>query len=503
VKIRRIIPLFSVPFVLALALELPRLAAQSAAAKDSFVILNARIADGTGQPLRAGGVRVEGGGITAVGRVKPRKGETVVEAGNLVLAPGFIDTHNHSDRGIANEPLAVTQISQGLTTLLLGQDGGSMWPIGEYLEERSKNPPAVNVMTMVGHATLRRRVMGDDFRRTARPEEIAAMEKLVEQGMKEGAAGLSSGLEYEVGSYAATEEVIALARVAARFGGFYISHTRDEADKSFDSMREVIRIGREAKIPVQNTHIKLGTTGVWGKAAEAVRLYDEARKSGVDVTADCYPYGAWQSNMKVLVPSKRWDDPADVKQALDVVGGARNITITHYPANPAYEGRNMEEIAASRGISPVALYMEMVKHDRVGVIGHTMIEPDIRTFFQWKWTMVSSDGGVNNRHPRGAGTYPRVLGRYVRELRWLRLEDAIRKMTSLPAWRLGLRDRGRIKKGFAADLVLFNPDTVMDIATFAEPQKLSTGIEKVWVNGQLVWSNGAATGARPGLAIRH
>jgi N-acyl-D-amino-acid deacylase len=327
------------------------------------------------------------------------------------------------------------------------------------------------------------------------------MSKLVEQGMREGAVCLSSGLEYVIGSYASTEEVVALARAAAMFGGFYISHIRDEADKAFDAMREVVTIGEQGKLPVQNTHIKLGTVGVWGKAADVIKLYDAARKRGVDITADCYPYDAWHSNMKVLVPSKRWDDPADVQKALDDVGGAQNILITGYDADHNYEGRTLEEVAKSRGITPVALYIEMVKNGDAGIIGKTMIDADIKTLYQWPWTMVSSDGGIGMKHPRGAGTFPKVLGRFVREKQWLTLPEAVRKMTSLSAWRLKLKDRGTIKKGYVADLVLFNPATVIDNSTFAEPFKLSTGIEKVWVNGTLVWDAGHATGAQPGRVL--
>ncbi|MCL4522977.1 MAG: amidohydrolase family protein, partial [Acidobacteria bacterium] len=205
--------------------------------------------------------------------------------------------------------------------------------------------------------------------------------------------------------------------------------------------------------------------------------------------------------MKVLVPSKRWDDPVDVQKALDDVGGAQNILITEYDADHSYEGKTLEEVAKARGITAVALYIEMVKNGDAGIIGKTMIEADIKTLYQWPWTMVSSDGGIGMKHPRGAGTFPKVLGRFVREKQWLTLPEAVRKMTSLPAWRLKLKDRGTIKKGNVADLVLFNPATVIDNSTFEEPMKLSTGIEKVWVNGMLVFRLPPATGARPGRVV--
>jgi N-acyl-D-amino-acid deacylase len=477
-------------------------AVRAQAGTGSWVITGAQVADGTGKPLRQVHVRIEGDKITGVGKLKPRKNETVVHGDGLVLAPGFIDTHNHSDRGLQDEPEAVSQVSQGLTTLLLGQDGGSVWPTGEYLEARRKTPPAVNVATMVGHATVRRMVMGDDFRRTATGDEITRMQALVEQAIREGALGLSSGLEYEVGSYAGTDELVALAQAAQRAGGrLYISHIRDEADKSLEAMREAITIGERSKMPAQITHIKLGTVGVWGKAAEAVKLIEEARRRGVDVTADCYPYTAWQSNLKVLVPNKQWKDAASVKRALDDVGGGKNISITHLPMFPQFVGQSIAAVAQAEGSTEVDVYMKLVDDDHAGVIGHTMTEEDLRAFYQQPWTMVSSDGAIGGKHPRGAGTFPRVLARFVREKKWLTLEEAIRKMTSLPAGRLGLKDRGIIKKGLKADLVLFNPETVTDHATFADPLKLSTGIEKVYVNGQLVWSAGRSTGLRPGRVL--
>lgn len=480
----------------------PALEAQSGAPKtSSWVIVGAQVADGTGRALRRANVRVARDRITKVGNFKPKKGEPVVAGTGLVLAPGFIDPHNHSTDGLEKEPAAASQVSQGITTVLLGQDGSSPWPIAEYLQERRENPPAVNLAMLVGHATARRKVMGDDFRRAARPEEIAAMEKLVEQAMREGAVGLSSGLEYEIGSYGTTEEIVALARAAARHKGFYISHIRDEADRTLEAIREAIAIGEQARLPAQITHIKLGTVGVWGKAAEAVKLIEEARRRGVDVTADCYPYEAWASTITVLVPNKRHDDPASVEHALADVGGAANVTIIHNAVHPDYEFRNLEEIARSKGITPVQLYMQIVKEGGAGVIGKTMIEDDIRTFYQQPWVMVSSDGGIGMRHPRGAGTYPRVLGRLVREKRWLSLPEAIRKMTSLPACRLKLKDRGVIRKGMKADLVLFNPANVIDHSTFPEPHKLSEGIEKVFVNGVLVWDAGQPTGQRPGRVL--
>ena len=472
-----------------------------------IVLLGATLLDGSGRaPLRNSVVVIEGDSIVAVGsrgRVRIPTGARVIDARGLVVAPGFIDVHNHSDRGFRDDPSAASQVSQGITTVVIGQDGGSALPVGAYLSALDANPIALNVLTFVGHATVRSQVMGEDTNRRATPAEIERMKQLVEQAMRDGAMGLSSGLEYETGKPASTEELIALARVAASFNGIYISHIRDEADKTFEALEEAIRIGREARLPVQISHIKLGSVAVWGKAPEAVALINRARTRGQDVTADCYPYEAWSSTIRVLVPSGKHFDPVDVARALADVGGPANVTIVSCRAHPDYEFKNMEEISKREGISAVDLYMKIVRDGGAGVIGHTMKDNDIEVFYRQPWVMVSSDGGIGSRHPRGAGSYPRVLGRYVRERHWLTLPEAIRKMTSLPARRFNLRDRGLVRPGFKADLVLFDPDTIIDRSTFQEPQLISEGVKRVFVNGQEVWADGKATGQRPGLALRH
>ena len=265
------------------------LVAAGRAADRGTTIVGADLADGTGAPLRRANVRFVNDRIVAVGDVKPQPGDAVVDGRGLVVAPGFIDIHNHSSQGLAADPAAETQVSQGITTLVVGPDGDSPWPIGDYLNERKRAPAAVNVATFVGHATVRRQVMKDDFKRAARPDEVARMALLVDQGMREGAVGLSSGLEYEVGGYAETGELIELAKVVARYGGVYMSHIRDEADKTFDALKEAIAIGEGAHVAVEISHIKLGTVGVWHKAAEAIALIEAAKARGVDVTADAYP----------------------------------------------------------------------------------------------------------------------------------------------------------------------------------------------------------------------
>ncbi len=473
---------------------------------DTVAITGATLIDGSGRaPIKDTVVIIKGDSIVAVGkrgRINIPADARVIDAHGLVVAPGFIDTHNHSDRGLDQDPSATTQVSQGITTVAVGQDGGSEFPIGEYLNKLDSNPVALNVLTFVGHATLRSRVMGQDTNRHATAAEIEQMKQMVEQAMREGAFGLSTGLEYEIGKPATTEEVIALASVAGRAGGIYISHMRDEADKTFEALNELIRIGREGHLPAQVSHIKLGSVAVWGRALEAVALINAARKRGQDVTADCYPYDAWNSTIRVLIPSGRHDDPNDVARGLADVGGAQNITIVNCRAHPEYEFKTLDEIARQQNVTPVEMYMRIVRDGGATIVCHSMKDEDIRIFYQQPWVMVSSDGGIGSRHPRGAGTFPRVLGRFVREQHWLSLPEAIRKMTALPAWRLGLKDRGLIKSGYKADLVLFDPAAVIDRSTFQQPQLISAGVKTVFVNGVEVWQDEKVTGNRPGRALR-
>jgi len=476
---------------------------QAANQTPSILIAGGTLVDGTGAKRRVADVRIAGGRIQEIGKLKPQVGERVIDAKGMIVAPGFVDVHNHSERGLFNDPYAKSQLLQGITTLAVGPDGGSPFPIADYLSRVQTLRTSVNVVAFVGHATVRRLAMGDDTKRTATDGEIQKMALLVEQGMLDGAVGLSTGLEYDIGNPATTEEVIALARVAARHGGIYMSHVRDEADLAFDAFREAIRIGREAKLPVQISHIKLGTVGVWNKAGEVVKLIEAARREGLDVTADCYPYDAWHSTITVLVPSRKHDDPAMVKKGLDDVGGGGNVLIASCAAHRDYEGKTLDEIAKMNGNTAVDSYIQIVKDGGAGVVCKSMIQADIKTFYQQPWVMVASDGGIGARHPRGAGTFPRVLGRYVREGKWLSLEEGIRKMSSFPAERLGLRDRGVIKAGMNADVVVFDPAKVMDQSTMTQPMLEPVGIVYVFVNGGAVVDGGKVTGERSGTVVRH
>jgi N-acyl-D-amino-acid deacylase len=480
--------------------------ARSQDKSSSTVIINAQVADGTGAPLRRVSVRISGDRIVTLGNFKPAKDDQIIDAKGLVLAPGFIDIHNHSIEGLEKDPLAESQIAQGITTVILGPDGDSPWPIAPWLDTRRKNPASLNLAVLVGHATVREQILGKDYLRASTPAEIDKMIQLVNQGMREGAIGLSSGLEYDMGTYSTTDEVVALASAAAKLHGFYMTHIRDEADRSFQALDEEIAIGDRAHIPVEHSHIKLGTVGVWGKAPQYIHVIEAARKRGLDFLADCYPYDAWHSNIKVLVPDKQYVDPKSVAKALADVGGPSHVTIVDFSPNTAYQNHTIEDLAAQHGISPVEMFVRIIRegdaaNTEAEVIGQSMVESDIKAFYQQPWVMVASDGGIGSRHPRGAGTFPRVLGLYVREKKWLTLPEAVRKMTGLPAQRLGWKDRGTLREGAYADLVLFNPETIIDRSTFQKPFELPSGIEKVFTNGVLVWDAGKATGARPGRVL--
>jgi N-acyl-D-amino-acid deacylase len=469
-----------------------------------IAITGATLIDGSGsEPQPNVTVVIRGDQIAAVRPETVPSNAQIIDAHGRVLAPGFIDMHNHSDRGLKDDPSLTSQVSQGITTIVVGQDGESAYPIGDFLTRLDHSPVAVNVATFVGQATLRERVMGEkNLGRAATDQEVATMTEMVRNAMRDGAFGLSTGLEYEEAKKSTTGEVIALARAAAEQGGVYMSHIRDEAQVEFPALDEAVRIGSEARLPVEISHIKMGSKSVWGRAPDAVRLVEAARQRGIDVTADCYPYEAWYSTIRVLVPSGRLDNAADVAAALEENGGANRITIVHCKAHPDYESKNLQQIADEKHITPVEAYMQIVRDGGADVIGHTMQESDVRTFYTQPWVMVGSDGGVGGKHPRSAGTFPRVLGRYVREQHWLTLQEAVRKMTSLPASRLKLADRGLIRPGMKADLVLFDADKVIDRSTFRDPGLLPEGIENVFVNGVEVWRNGAVTGERPGRALR-
>ena len=472
----------------------------------TVLFTNATIVDGTGEPGFLGDLLIDAGRIVALGAPgsvdAPATAERRDLAG-LVLAPGFIDIHNHSTNRLFDSPLAETQIAQGITTIVVGADGSSPWPIADYLARIDELRPTVDVATLVGHGTVRGAALGDDYRRTATDAEISDMIVRVERGMAEGAFGLSSGLEYDPGFYSSTGELIAVARAAADRGGFYMTHMRDEEEGLMEAVDEAIRIGREAGLPVQISHIKAGNASVWGRAPDVLERIRLANEEGLDVTADQYPYAAWQSGLAIVVRSRMFANPDSVAKGIAAAGGGNRLQIVAFFHEPELNGLRLDEIARRKEMTEVEAYMWIMENGGSGLIGHTMNDADVDTFMASEWVMTSSDGGVRSAHPRGAGTFPRVLGHYVRERGVLTLERAVARATSMPARRLGLTDRGVLRAGARADLAIFDPERVVDRSTFDNGTRIASGVESVWLGGVETWSAGAPSGARPGRAVRH
>jgi N-acyl-D-aspartate/D-glutamate deacylase len=481
-------------------------------APPALLVENATLLDGSGAKRRRGDLRIENGRIAAIGSLEARPGEATLDARGLALAPGFIDTHSHADDDLGDRPDALAAVSQGITTIVGGQDGGSAPALSELFARLEWEPPAVNVASYAGHGTLREAVMGGDYRRSATPAEVEKMAALLEREMAAGALGLSSGLEYDPGIYSARSELVALAKVAARHGGRYISHIRSEDRQFWDAIEEILAIGREAEIAVQVSHIKLAMRSLWGEAPRLLALLEKARREGIEVSADIYPYLYWHSTLTVLFPERDFENLETARLVLDEIAPPDGLLLGRYKPVPAYAGKTVAEVANLRGEDAATTLVELIRMGEAmkakgesgveSVIGTSMVEPDLARLLAWKETNICTDGELDGRHPRGFGAYPRVLGRYVRERRLLSLEEAIRRMTSLAADHVGLRDRGRLVPGAYADLVLFDPDSVTDRATTSEPQLLSTGIERVWVSGRVVFADGKVTESRPGAILR-
>lgn len=486
-----------------------------------MLIADGTLIDGTGAPGRRADVRIAGERIAEIGRLRPRTGERVIAARGRVVAPGFIDTHSHADGGLLEMPDAETQIRQGITTSVVGQDGGSRFPLAQFFRDVESKRVALNIASFVGHGMARRQILGEDYKRPATPLEVLRMRGIIGQEMRAGALGLSSGLEYDPGLYATTPEVIACAKVAAAYGGLYISHVRDEENEAIASFREVIRIAEEGHLPAQISHIKLGSAPVWGKAGETLRMIEDANRRGLDITADVYPYTYWQSTITVIIPTRDWEDRSAWEKGLAEIGGPANVLLTAYSPDPTWENKTLAEIAAATDRDAVTVIQEIVRKThgprpavtegripqtapppRESVVVTAMQEADLRRFLAAPGVMFCTDGGLRGSHPRGAGSYPRILGRYVREQRVLSLPSAIHKAAALPARRMGFGERGVLRVGNRADVVLFDPATVRDTATTADPTAAPVGISHVLVNGELVLDDGKITGARPGQVLR-
>jgi N-acyl-D-amino-acid deacylase len=476
-------------------------------------ITNVRIIDGTGAPAVTGSVRFIGDAIVEIGDVRPARGDSIVDGGGLVLAPGFIDTHSHHTGDLLDMPDALGAVSQGITTIVGGNDGGHPFPLAAAIDTLTKIGPSLNVAYYAGHGSVRDAVLGEDFKRKATPAEVDSMSVLLRQELEAGALGLSTGLEYDPGIYSDRAEVLALAKVAAAAGGRYISHIRSEDRTFWDAIDEIIAIGREAKLPVQVSHVKLAMVPLWGRTDSLFTLLEAARAEGIDITADVYPYPYWQSTLTVLFPGRDFTDRAEANKILREIAKPEGLLIGSFAANPEYAGKTVAGIAVMRredaastlmGLIAEALAWEKANPGRNGesVVATSMDEPDIVKLMQWDYTNICSDGSLDGAHPRGFGAFPRVLGRYVREQNVLPLETAIMKMTSLSAAHVGLSRRGTIAAGNFADLVLFDPATVIDNATPAAPHLVSTGIARVWVNGRTVWQDGKTVAGRSGRVLR-
>lgn len=465
------------------------------------VIRNVNVIDGTGLPAYSASVRIVGDRIGDIGALAAAKGESVVDGKGYVLAPGFIDSHSHHERDLSTHPEAVAAISQGITTIVIGQDGGSD-PIDSLKSRIVRRPASVNIATYTGHASLRGQVMKDVYRK-ATAEEISRMKLLLEEEMKKGSLGLSTGLEYEEGFYATRDEVIDLAKIAAAHKGRYISHIRSEDINIERSIEEIIDIGAEAKIPVQISHIKIAMRSKWGQSRSIIARLERARAEGIDVTADVYPYRLWVSTPRVLFPRKDFTSEKSAQYATDELYDPAESVILWFPGKPVYVGKTVKEIAAMNNESHAKALVRIVRESEkegAAIAGASMSEEDISNFLRWNHTNVCSDG-ADGGHPRGYGSFPRILGYYVREKKLLSLGTAIYKMTGLTAQHLGISDRGVIARYNYADMVLFNPAIVKDNATMGEPTALSSGVEIVWVNGRIVYMNSRPTQSFPGVFI--
>ncbi len=499
-----------------------------------LLIRGGTVVDGTGRARYRADVAVQGDRIARVSTtpIDPTGARRVIDATGRIVAPGFIDLHAHIDP-LLRLPAAESHVRQGVTLALGGPDGGSPLPLAPYMDSAQRAGLGINVAYLVGHNAIRTRVMGLADRAPTAPE-LARMQALVEEGMRDGAFGLSTGLRYIPGFYSATDEVVALSRVAAARGGIYTSHLREEGLGLFEGVGEAIRIGREARIPIVLTHHKAIGKAMWGQSVRTLAMVDSARAAGIDVMIDQYPYTASQTGLSVLIPpwaladgdsalARRMRDPvlrdSILRGVIDYIvndrggGDIRRVQFGRVAWQPALEGKTLFDWATQRGVpttpdGAAPLVVEGQLNGGATMIYHVIDEGDVRRIMQHPQTMIASDGrltvpGEGAAHPRAYGTFPRVLGRYVREVGLLTLEEGVHKMTGMPAARLGLTGRGVIAEGASADLVVFDAATVADRATFADPHQYPAGIGDVLVNGVPVVSGGTMTAARPGKVLRH
>jgi N-acyl-D-amino-acid deacylase len=511
-------------------------AQQPAAPRYDLLIRGGVVIDGTGAQRYPADLAVTGDRISFLARrpgpaVEPAQAKRVIDATGKIVAPGFIDLHAHLDP-LPELPDAESAIRQGVTLALGGPDGTSPWPLADYLREREKVGVGLNVAFLVGHNTIRRSVIGM-AKRAPTSDELARMRQMVARGMSDGAWGLSTGLKYLPGAWANTDEIVALAQVASDSGGIYTSHLREEGLGLLDGVREAIEIGRRAAIPVVLTHHKAVGTQMWGKSVTTLAMVDSARRAGIDVMVDVYPYTATHTGISVLIPDWAFDggDSAFVRRVKEPAlrdsiekgivfnilndrggGDLRRIQFSRVSWRHELEGKTLADWAALRSLPPTPengakLVVEAQLAGGANAIYHVLDEQDVRRIMQHPQAMIASDGrlsrpGDGHPHPRAYGTFPRVLGHYARDEHVIPLESAVFKMTGEPARRLGVRDRGVLREGAFADVTIFDPARVADQATFDKPHQYPVGIEYVVVNGKLAVDGGKPTHVRAGRALR-
>lgn len=504
--------------------------ANAYAAPYDILIRNARVADGTGNPWYYTDVAVKNGLIVKVEPGISAKARQVIDARNRILSPGFIDVHAHAENIYENS--SERFIRMGVTTLVTGNCGSSVTEVDTFLNYIHKKPIALNIATLVGHNSVRRKVMGEVDRQPTQ-EEMTRMEAIVDKAMQEGAVGLSTGLIYVPGTYAKTEEVIALAKAASRHKGIYASHIRDEANGIEEAIREAIQVGESAGMPVEISHFKISSKKLWGSSDQTIGMVAEARRKGLQVTVDQYAYTASSTKLSSnLIPSwvlaggfsaaqQRIMQPDTLKKIVEAMKEGlleRDHTdfsyavVANFKADTTYNGKSIPQVTSwKKGDASIdnqiQVVLDMYLAGDAQMVYHSMGETDVERIMQEPFTMIASDAGPGNMgvgvpHPRGYGNNARVLGRYVREKKLIPFEDAIRKMTSLPAQTFGLKKRGLIREGYVADILLIDENTVADQATFEQPHQYATGIDYVIVNGKFVIAEGAKTGELPGQALR-
>lgn len=505
-------------------------AAAYAQSSCDLLIRNGKIIDGTGNSWFYGDIAVKDGKILAIGKLSGYQAKQNIDAQQQIVAPGFIDVHGHIESGIFDRPTADNYIYDGVTTVITGNCGSSASDLGNFFQRIDSLHTSINVASLVGHNTVREKVMKRD-NRLATPDEQRRMDQLVEEAMRDGAVGLSTGLIYIPGTFANTAEVVSLAKAAGRFNGLYASHIRNEENGVVDAINEAIQVGKEANVPVQISHFKVSGRANWGKSNITIDLIKAARKDGWDVTIDQYPYTASSTNLGVRLPDWALAGGQDSVQArlrnptirAEIKKGMleqlakykyKNYSyavVANYSADTSYNGKSITEINKLLGRKAKAnreaeTIMDMIDKGGAQMVYHGMHEDDVKYIMQYPFSMMGADAGVpvpgkGMPHPRGYGTNARVLGRYVREFQVISLEEAIRRMTSLAAQKFQLPGRGLLKPGMAADIVVFDPATVSDKATFENPHQYSTGFSTIIVNGEITLQNGQHTGARSGRPI--